>query len=338
MKLVYVTLKKTIKKMKLIVAIASGGDSAEEEISLLSAETVYENLDRSKFEPILVVMRHGSWQARLNNEAFDIDKNDFSFEFDGNKVKFDYVFIAIHGTPGEDGKLQAYFDLLKIPYSSPNHIGSTLTFNKWYCNTLLNQLGYKTAKSIYYRKGDQADENHIIKELGLPCFVKPCSCGSSYGITKVKTKEQLSLALTKAFEYDHEIMVESFLPGKEVTCGVYQYKKKVIALPITQIIPKGEFFDYEAKYKGNSMEITPARIADTATAKIQQLSCEVYKKLDLRGVVRVDYMLVDDTSPYIIEVNAVPGMSKASLVPQQVAAHGISLRQFFSEIIEETRA
>ena len=338
MSIVYVTLKKSNwRKMKMVIAIAAGGDSAEEEISLLSAETVYENLDRNKFEPILVVMRHGIWKARLNDEEFKIDKNDFSFEFDGNKVKFDYVFIAIHGTPGEDGKLQAYFDLLKIPYSSPNHIGSTLTFNKWYCNTLLNQLGYKTAKSIYYRKGDHANEDQVITELGLPCFVKPCSCGSSYGITKVKTKEQLSLALTKAFEYDHEIMVESYLPGKEVTCGVYQKNGEVIALPITQIIPKGEFFDYEAKYKGNSMEITPARISVEATATIQQQSCEVYKKLDLRGVVRVDFMLVDDKIPHIIEVNAVPGLSKASLVPQQVAAHGISLRNFFSEIINETK-
>ncbi|MEQ8624855.1 MAG: D-alanine--D-alanine ligase [Vicingaceae bacterium] len=323
--------------MKMVVAIAAGGDSAEEEISLMSAQTVYENLDRNKFEPIMVVMRHGNWKARLNEQEFEIDKNDFSFQFDGNSIKFDYVFIAIHGTPGEDGKLQAYFDLLHIPYSSPNHIGSTLTFNKWYCNTLLNQLGYNTAKSLYYRKGDVANEDQIIKELGLPCFVKPCSCGSSYGITKVKTNDQLSLALTKAFEYDVEIMVESYLPGKEVTCGVYQKEGEVIALPITQIIPKGEFFDYEAKYKGNSMEITPARISSEATESIQQLSREVYQKLDLRGVIRVDFMLVDEKTPYIIEVNAVPGLSKASLVPQQVAAHGISLRSFFTEIIEETR-
>jgi len=321
----------------MVVAIAAGGDSAEEEISLMSAQTVYENLDRNKFEPIMEVMRQGNWKARLNEQEFEIDKNDFSFQFDGNSIKFDYVFIAIHGTPGEDGKLQAYFDLLQIPYSSPNHIGSTLTFNKWYCNTLLNQLGYNTAKSIYYRRGDQANEEKIIEELGLPCFVKPCSCGSSYGITKVKTQDQLSLALTKAFEYDVEIMVESYLPGKEVTCGVYQKEGEVIALPITQIIPKGEFFDYEAKYKGNSMEITPARISSEATDSIQLLSREVYKKLDLRGVIRVDFMLIDEKTPYIIEVNAVPGLSKASLIPQQVAAHGISLRSFFSEIIEETK-
>ena len=321
----------------MIVAIAAGGDSAEEEISLMSAQTVYENLDRNKFEPILVIMRHGSWKARLNEQEYEIDKNDFSFEFDEDSIKFDYVFIAIHGTPGEDGKLQAYFDLLNIPYSSPNHIGSTLTFNKWYCNTLLNQLGYKTAKSLYYRRGDQANEKQIIEELGLPCFVKPCSCGSSYGITKVKSQDQLSLALTKAFEYDVEIMVESYLPGKEVTCGVYQKGGEITALPITQIIPKGEFFDYEAKYKGNSMEITPARISMEATETIQQLSREVYHKLDLRGVIRVDFMLVDEKTPYIIEVNAVPGLSKASLVPQQVDAQGISLRSFFTEIIEETK-
>ena len=322
--------------MKPVIAIAAGGDSAEEEISLQSAQTVLENIDESKYKAVLVVMKKGIWEARLANHSFEIDKNDFSFELDENRIRFDYVFIAIHGTPGEDGKLQAYFDLLNIPYSSPNHIGSTLTFNKWYNNTLLSQLGYSVATSHYIRAGDRIDLDDIVEKIGLPCFVKPCSAGSSYGVSKVKKLDQLELALTKAFQFDREIMVEENLPGKEITCGVFRKNGKITPMPITQIIPKGEFFDYQAKYEGNSMEITPARINEESYKLTQQLSKEIYHKLDLRGIVRVDNMLVEKT-PYVIEVNAVPGLSKASLIPQQVAAMKMSLKDFFTAIIEETR-
>ena len=321
--------------MKPVIAIAAGGDSAEEEISLQSAQTVLDNIDESKYKAVLVVMKKGIWEARLANHSFEIDKNDFSFELDENRIRFNYVFIAIHGTPGEDGKLQAYFDLLNIPYSSPNHIGSTLTFNKWYNNTLLSQLGYSVATSHYIRAGDRINLEDIVEKIGLPCFVKPCSAGSSYGVSKVKKLDQLELALTKAFQFDREIMVEENLPGKEITCGVFRKDGKIIPMPITQIIPKGEFFDYQAKYEGNSMEITPARIDQESYKLTQQLSKEIYHKLDLRGVVRVDYILVEKT-PYVIEVNAVPGLSKASLIPQQVAAMKMSLKDFFTAIIEET--
>ena len=324
-------------QMKPVIAIAAGGDSAEEEISLKSAQTLLDNIDETRYKPILVVMRKGVWEAKLAGHSFEINKNDFSFELDGNPIRFDYVFIAIHGTPGEDGKLQAYFDLLNIPYSSPNHIGSTLTFNKWYNNTLLSQLGYSVATSKYLRAGDRIDLDEIIGTIGLPCFVKPCSAGSSYGVSKVKRKDELELALTKAFQFDREIMIEENLPGKEITCGVFRKNGEIIPMPITQIIPKGEFFDYQAKYEGNSMEITPARIDEASYKLTQQLSTEIYHKLDLRGVVRVDFMLVDQT-PYLIEVNAVPGLSKASLIPQQVAAMNMSLKDFFTTIIEETKS
>lgn len=324
-------------QMKPVIAIAAGGDSAEEEISLKSAQTLLDNIDETRYKPILVVMRKGVWEAKLAGHSFEINKNDFSFELDGNPIRFDYVFIAIHGTPGEDGKLQAYFDLLNIPYSSPNHIGSTLTFNKWYNNTLLSQLGYSVATSKYLRAGDRIDLDEIIETIGLPCFVKPCSAGSSYGVSKVKRKDELELALTKAFQFDREIMIEENLPGKEITCGVFRKNGEIIPMPITQIIPKGEFFDYQAKYEGNSMEITPARIDEVSYKLTQQLSTEIYHKLDLRGVVRVDFMLVDQT-PYLIEVNAVPGLSKASLIPQQVAAMNMSLKDFFTTIIEETKS
>lgn len=322
--------------MKLTVAIAAGGNSAEAEISFLSAQTVYDSLNRNKYEPIIVSMIQGAWNAKLNGLDYPIDKNDFSFEFEGNRIRFDYVFMAIHGTPGEDGKLQAYFDLLKIPYSSPDHIGATLTFNKWYCNTLLSQLGYSVAKSVYLKKGESFEEKEILEKVGLPCFVKPCSCGSSFGVSKVKTEQDLFIAITKAFEFDHEIMVEENLPGKEVTCGGYKSKGVVQALPITQIIPNGEFFDYQAKYKGDSREITPARISESATEEIQAITKGIYEKLNIRGVYRADFMLVDE-KPFIIELNAVPGLSSASLIPQQVKAAGLSLEDFFDQIIEETK-
>lgn len=321
---------------KLKVAIAAGGDSAEEVISLKTAQTVFDHLDRSKFEVVMVKMSHGKWLAQVDGNDYEIDKNDFSFLHSGEKFNFDYVFIAIHGTPGEDGKLQAYFDLLEIPYSSPDHIGSTLTFNKWYCSTMLSQLGYNVAPSHYMRRGESLNEEEVIEKLGLPCFVKPCSCGSSFGISKVKVKEELFSAVSEAFEYDHEIMIEGFLPGKEVTCGVYKSKGEVIALPITQIIPQGEFFDYAAKYEGKSQEITPARISETQTAEVQRIAIEIYGKLNLRGIIRVDFMLNEDT-PFIIEVNAVPGLSAESLVPQQVRAANIPMNQFFTDIIEATK-
>lgn len=321
--------------MKPVIAVAAGGDSAEEEISMKSAQTVLENVDSSRYKAILVVMKKGVWRAHLANQTFEVDKNDFSFQLDENRIKFDYVFIAIHGTPGEDGKLQAYFDLLNIPYSSPNHISSTLTFNKWYCNTLLSQLDYHVATSQYLRVGDTINLEAIIDKVGLPCFVKPCSCGSSYGVSKVKEAKDLELAITKAFEFDREIMIEESLPGKELTCGVFRKEGEIIAMPLTQIIPNGEFFTYEAKYLGDSVEITPARIEETVFKTIQQISKEIYHKLDLRGVIRVDFMLVEET-PYIIEVNAVPGLSSASLVPQQVAAMKLPLKDFFTAIIEET--
>lgn len=321
--------------MRKIVAIACGGDSAEEGISFLSAQTVYDHMDKNKFEPILVKMKMGNWQAQLNQKLYVIDKNDFSFQFEEKRIKFDYVFIAIHGTPGEDGKLQAYFDLLNIPYSSPNHIGSTLTFNKWYNNTLLNQLGYQVANNHYLRKSERIEEELILNKVGLPCFVKPCSCGSSYGISKVKKADELFGAITTAFEFDVEIMIEEHLEGKEVTCGVYRENGEVKPLPITQIIPKGEFFDFEAKYKGNSIEVTPARIDEKNYQQVQRIATEIYERLDLRGVIRVDFMLVENT-PYVIEVNAVPGLSGESLIPQQVEATKIPLRDFFTTIINET--
>lgn len=321
--------------MKLNVAVVAGGYSAESEISLKSAQTVLENLDTNHYQAILVEIRPDGWFAKLAGSKFPINKNNFSFEFENNVVSFDYAFVVVHGTPGEDGKLQAYFDLLGLPYSSPDHIGSTLTFNKWYCNTLLDQLGFDTAQSLYFRKNDAWNAQKIVSKVGLPCFVKPCSAGSSYGVTKVKHENELGIAIQKAFEYDTEIMIEEFLDGIELTCGVYKTNGRAEALPITQIIPKGEFFDYAAKYEGDSQEITPARIKQTSYHQIQSITEDIYAKLDLRGIVRIDFMLVDE-KPFVIEINAVPGLSKESIVPQQLECAKISLGVFFNSIIEST--
>lgn len=321
--------------MRKILAIAAGGYSDEAEISFLSAETVLENIDRNKFEPILVSILKDKWEANYHGKLYPINKNDFSFQTNEKKINFDYVFIIIHGTPGEDGKLQSYFDLLNIPYSSPSQAVSTLTFNKWYCNTVLRQLGYKVAASVYLRANQAYNGNEIIEKLGLPCFVKPCSAGSSYGVTKVSKAEAIANAIQFAFKYDEEILIESALKGKEITCGVYKSKGEVIALPITEIIPEGEFFDFAAKYQGASQEITPANISEEASERTQMISRHIYKDLKLKGINRIDFMLVDE-EPFVIEINTVPGMTKGSLVPQQVASANIKLGDFFNEIIEET--
>ncbi len=320
--------------MKKVLAIAAGGYSDEAEISLLSANTVLDNIDLDKFEPILVRILSNKWEAEYKGSHYLIDKNDFSFQTKERKITFDFVYIIIHGTPGEDGKLQAYFDLLAIPYSSPNHPSSTLTFNKWHCNTILRQLGYNVAASIYLRENQKYKEQSIVDKLGLPFFVKPCSAGSSYGVTKVSKTEDLKAAVEYAFQYDEEILIESELKGREITCGVYQnLDHDVIALPITEIIPEGEFFDFAAKYQGASQEITPAKISEKARVNTQETAKKVYQQLNLRGINRIDFMLVDEV-PYIIEINTIPGMTKGSLVPQQIEAAHIKLEDFFSEIIE----
>lgn len=320
--------------MKKNIAIAAGGFSSEASISLKSAKIVAKNINKTKFSPYVINISSKDWFAESENGNIAVDKNDFSIVVNGTKIIFDCVFIAIHGTPGEDGKLQGYFDLLKIPYTSCSQLASAITFSKWTCNTLLKQLGVNCAPSYLIRNTKQYDSKSIADAVGMPCFVKPNNAGSSFGVSKVSKEEELVAAIYKAAEQDSEVVIESFIKGTEVTCGTFRKNNEIIVLPITEIVSKKDFFDYEAKYQGASEEITPARISTEVANKIGEINRFVYRQLDLKGVVRIDYIIKDDV-PFLIEVNTVPGLSEQSIVPQQARAHGISLPDFFTTLIEE---
>lgn len=320
----------------MIVAIIEGGYSHEKVVSLKSAQTVHEHLNKEKYKTFRVRIDSDGWYGYTNDGKYaPINRNDFSMIVDGEHIKFEYAFIVIHGTPGEDGKLQAYFDMMNIPYNTCNQLLSTLTFNKFICNTFLSKLGIPVAKAILVTRGAQYDKEHIVKELGLPCFVKPADGGSSFGVTKVKNISQLDDAIKLATENGNgtQALIEQFLDGREVTNGVYRNTKETKVLPVTEIISKNEFFDYNAKYAGDSEEITPAKLSDEMTLKVKSLTNKIYNLLNMSGLARIDYIIVKD-EPYMIEINTVPGQSSASIVPQMARAEGIPLSQIFDEIIE----
>jgi D-alanine-D-alanine ligase len=319
--------------MKKKVAILYGGYSSEAKISQKSAGTIYENLDREFYQPYLVEISENSWHVHDKGGVYPIDKNKFTYIVDDTLNTFDIAFITIHGTPGEDGKLQAYFDMIELPYVNSNAFSSALTFNKWACNSFLRAFGIATAKAILIRKGETPNPIEIADELGFPCFVKPNDGGSSYGITKVKTLMEMPDAIAKAFSEGDEVVVESFLPGREITCGMYSDGKTLHALPLTEIVSENEFFDYQAKYEGKSNEITPANVPEDLAKMIKNTSKSVYRRLGLRGLARIDYMVSDQGIPHLIEVNTTPGMTSESLVPQQIKANGQNLKDVLSAII-----
>jgi D-alanine-D-alanine ligase len=265
----------------------------------------------------------------------NIDKNDFSLDTGDKKIRFDGAFVAIHGTPGENGLLQGYFDMMKIPYTSCNAFSSALTFNKQACKLYLKEYNIAMADAILIRKGEGFDIEKITKLAGLPCFVKPNDSGSSFGVTKVKRKEEMLPAIENAFRESNEVMIEKLLDGREVACGVIKTKNASLVLPVTEIISKNEFFDYEAKYTpGKSDEITPANMPSEVLGEIQKLSLRIYEILGCNGIVRVDFIVVSG-KPYFLEINTVPGLTKESIVPRQAAAHGITLRELFTMAIED---
>ncbi len=321
--------------MKKTVAIVFGGYSSEWVISELSASVVFKHLDKSKYNSYLVKISKESWDVILSDGSKSpIDRNNFSFKEKGSLMKFDVVFNAIHGTPGEDGKLQGYWDMLKIPYTSPGVLASSLTFSKSYCNGFLRQFGdVNIAASVMVRKGDKVDAAAILDKVGLPCFVKPNNLGSSFGITKLKDASKFDEALATALENDTEAVIEQFIKGDEIASGVYQHNTTVVALPLTEIVSKNEYFDYQAKYEGVSEEITPARIPDSVRDLIQETTRRVFTRLKLKGMSRIDYIVQDDV-PYLIEVNTIPGLSEASLLPQQVVHSGKSLQEFFGMLVD----
>ena len=311
-----------------------GGYSSEYQISLISGNVVSQQLDRSKYIPYKIHILKNKWvYVDENDMEFPIDKNDFSVLVDGEKIKFDVVFNAIHGTPGEDGLMQAYLQLLNIPQTSCDFYQAALTFNKRDLLSVLKPYGIKTAISYLLNQGDFINTEEIIKRVGLPCFVKPNRSGSSFGISMVKESNGLLTAIENAFKEDHEIIIESYLKGTEVSVGVINYKGETIVLPITEIVSENDFFDYEAKYQGKSQEITPARISETEKNKVEEIAKRVYKILNMSGFSRSEFILVDG-EPFMLEMNTIPGLTAESILPQQAKAAQITLPELFGNAIE----
>jgi D-alanine-D-alanine ligase len=323
--------------MQKTIALVMGGDSGEYEVSMQSAVMIRKNIDPAEYNVYPILIRGRNWTYTTDQGlVFHINKNDFSLQIPEKKVVFDAVFIAIHGTPGEDGKLQGYFDLMRIPYTSCDLTVSALTFNKYFCNDLAIQYGMNVPATVLVRRYDAIKPEAILAETGLPCFVKPNKSGSSCGVSKVKSAVELDEAIVNAFKEDDEVLIQQFIEGRELACGVFRYQGEVIVLPITEIVSKKEFFDYEAKYtSGLADEITPAPLTADQTKECQQLTEFLYNKFNCKGVVRFDYFLSQDKF-WFLEVNTVPGLSEASLVPKQAAAKGIPISKLFSMLLEET--
>jgi len=320
--------------MKKNIAIIMGGYSSEVEISLKSGQVVYQNISKEIYNTFKVHILKDKWVFvdDFENE-FPINKHDFSAEIKGEKINFDCVFNAIHGHPGEDGTILAYFELIGLKHTSAPFYQMALTFNKRDCLSVVKQYGIKTAVSYFLNEGDKINVEEIIARVGLPCFVKPNNAGSSFGISKAKTAAEMIPSIEKAFKEDSQILIEEFLDGPEITIGVVEYKGKIKVLPMTEIVSENEFFDYEAKYLGQSQEITPARISDEIHEKLEKLAAHVYQILNMSGFSRSEYILVND-EPYFLEMNTVPGLTTASLIPQQAEAAGISLTELFHNAIE----
>lgn len=322
---------------KRIIAIVAGGDSSENPVSLRSAATILEYMDKNRYEPYIVEIEGKSWQVHVSDGVTaPVDRNDFSFTFNGTKKVFDYAYITIHGTPGENGVFEGYLRLIRIPFSTCDVLASALTFNKFVLNKTMKSCKVNVANSRRLRRGDAIDPDKIISKVGLPCFIKPTDGGSSFGTTKVKTREQIIPAVEEAFKENSEIMIESFMQGIEVTNGYYKTRKREVKLPVTEVVPKSEFFDYDAKYNGKVEEITPARIPDELRDRIQDLTAKIYDLIGCHGIIRNDYIITDGDKINLLEVNTTPGMTATSFIPQQIRAAGMNLTDVFTEIIEDS--
>ena len=321
--------------MKKNIAIIMGGYSSEYQISLKSGNVVYNTLDKEKYNVYRIHIFKDKWVfVDANDTEFPIDKNDFSVVINQTKITFDCVFNAIHGSPGEDGFMQAYFKLIGLPQTSCEAYQAALTFNKRDCLSVLKPYGILTAESYYLNLGDTINEDEIIAKVGLPCFVKANKAGSSFGISKVYKKEALQTAIDNAFKEDDEIIIESFLDGTEVSVGVITYNGKTKVLPITEIVSENDFFDYEAKYLGKSQEITPARLTKSQEEKVNTLAKKVYDILKMKGFTRSEFIFKNN-EPHLLEINTVPGLTNESILPQQAAKAGITMAQLFESAIEE---
>lgn len=330
----------TNTNMKKRIAIIAGGDSSEYGVSLRSAAGIESFLSHEQYDITIVLLRGNDWKAKVGEDKWvAIDKNDFSFIHNGVKNTFDFAYITIHGTPGENGLLQGYFDMLGIPYSCCGVLAAAMTFNKYTCNHYLKGFGVRVAESVLLRKAKgerlEVKGEEIIEQVGLPCFIKTNVGGSSFGVTKVKTLEEVEPAIEKAFAEGDEVICEAFMKGVEITCGVYKTKDKAVAFPITEVVTSNEFFDYDAKYNGQVDEITPARIPDEVRDKVQALTLKIYDILGCKGIIRVDYILTENWTINLLEVNTTPGMTATSFIPQQVCAAGLNIGEVLSEIVED---
>lgn len=322
--------------MKRTIAIVAGGDTSEYEVSLRSAQGIESFLDKDRYISYIVVMHGTDWHVQLpGGGTTPVDRNDFSFTLAGEKTRFDYAYITIHGTPGEDGRLQGYFDMLRLPYSGCGVMASALTYNKFVCNQYLKGFGVRIAESLLLRRGQCIADEDVVQKIGLPCFVKPNLGGSSFGVSRVNTPAQIQPAIAKAFAEADEVLVEAFLDGTEVTCGCYKTKQHAVTFPVTEVVSHHEYFDYDAKYCGDSDEITPARIPDELSERVQKLTSAVYDIVGAAGLIRVDYIITEGSKINLIDVNTTPGMTATSFIPQQVRAAGLDISDVMTDIIEQ---
>jgi D-alanine-D-alanine ligase len=321
--------------MKKNLALVAGGFSSEYIVSVKSAESVFTWIDQNKFNVFLVIIKKNEWYASFpDREKIPVNRADFSIQYENKTIHFDFAYIIIHGTPGEDGKLQGYLDILGIPYSTCGVLAASLTFNKFFTKSYLARFGIISAEGIFLRKGDKFDAESVLKKLGTPCFVKPNKGGSSFGISKITGVAELIEAIDKAGDEDEEIIIESYLEGTELTCGLVKIGEEIIVFPVTEVISKNEFFDFEAKYtKGMAEEITPARISAELKKECSDLSAFIYKTLDCEGIVRIDYIHCKGKL-FLLEVNAIPGMTETSFIPQQIRAMGKNVQDIINPLIE----
>jgi D-alanine-D-alanine ligase len=323
--------------MKRTIAIVCGGDSSEHDVSLRSAQGLYSFFDKERYNVYIVDIKSLDWHVELpDGTTAKIDRNDFSFIENGQKKLFDYAYITIHGTPGENGLLQGYFELIEMPYSTSGVLVEALTFDKFVLNQYLRGYGVSVADSLLIRKGyeELVSDDEVEERIGMPCFVKPAADGSSFGVTKVKNKDQLAPAIRKAMMESPEVMVESYLEGTEITQGIYKTHDKTVIFPITEVVTSNEFFDYDAKYNGQVQEITPARISKDIADRVSQVTSHIYDILHCNGIIRIDYIISKEGKISMLEVNTTPGMTATSFIPQQVRAAGLSMADVLSDIVE----
>lgn len=323
--------------MKRKIAIVAGGDSSEYQVSLRSAQGLESFMDKTRYDVWIVVIHGTDWHVQLpDGSTVPIDRNDFGFDLEGQHIRFDYVYITIHGTPGENGLLEGYFELIRMPYSTCSPLISAMTFNKFVLNQYLRGFGVRVAESLTLKKGKVIADDDVVERIGLPCFIKPTCGGSSFGTTKVKTREEIQPAITAALQEADEVMIESFMQGTEITCGCFKTKTKSVVFPITEVVSQDEFFDYDAKYNGKVSEITPARIPEETAERVRKLTSAIYDILSCHGIIRIDYIITEGEKLNLLEVNTTPGMTATSFIPQQVRAAGLDIKDVLSDIIEDS--